>query len=58
MSEAAEGAGAGAGAARAYDIRQVLNALPHRYPLLLVDRVAALIPGETIHAVKAVSFNE
>ncbi|GMM94007.1 3-hydroxyacyl-ACP dehydratase FabZ [Qipengyuania sp. MTN3-11] len=40
------------------DIRQVLKALPHRYPLLLVDRVRSLEKGERIHAVKAVSFNE
>ncbi len=44
--------------APAYDIRKVLNALPHRYPLLLVDRVQSLEIGERIHAVKAVSFNE
>ena len=42
----------------AYDIRKVLNALPHRYPLLLVDRVQSLTVGEEIHAVKAVTFNE
>lgn len=42
----------------AYDIRQVLKALPHRYPLLLVDRVRSLVHGERIHAVKAVTFNE
>jgi 3-hydroxyacyl-[acyl-carrier-protein] dehydratase len=54
-SEGAAGAGSGASA---YDIQQVLQALPHRYPLLLVDRVAALIPGESIHAIKAVTFNE
>ena len=40
------------------DVRQVLKALPHRYPLLLVDRVASLTKGEEIHAVKAVTFNE
>ena len=40
------------------DIRQVLKALPHRYPLLLVDRVRSLEKRERIHAVKAVSFNE
>ncbi len=45
-------------AAAAYDIRKVLEALPHRYPLLLVDRVESLTLGESIHAVKAVSFNE
>lgn len=40
------------------DIRQILKALPHRYPLLLVDRVRSMTLGERIHAVKAVSFNE
>lgn len=43
---------------KAYDIRRVLAALPHRYPLLLVDRVKSLDLGERIHALKAVSFNE
>lgn len=42
----------------AYDIRKVLKALPHRYPLLLVDRVKSIVLGERIHAVKAVTFNE
>ena len=41
-----------------YDIRKVLAALPHRYPMLLVDRVESITLGESIHAVKAVSFNE
>jgi 3-hydroxyacyl-[acyl-carrier-protein] dehydratase len=45
-------------AAPAYDIRKVLAALPHRYPLLLVDRVKSIELGERIHAVKAVTFNE
>jgi len=40
------------------DIVGVLKALPHRYPLLLVDRVAELVPGERIVGIKAVSFNE
>ncbi len=44
--------------ATAYDIHKILKALPHRYPLLLVDRVKSLELGERIHAVKAVSFNE
>ena len=42
----------------AYDIARILKALPHRYPMLLVDRVAELNPGEDITAIKAVSFNE
>ena len=41
-----------------YDTAKVLAALPHRYPMLLVDRVVDLKLGEEIHAVKAVSFNE
>lgn len=41
-----------------FDIMKVLEALPHRYPLLLVDRVRSLEKGERIHAVKAVTFNE
>lgn len=42
----------------AYDIHKVLKALPHRYPLLLVDRVKSMTLGERIHAVKAVTMNE
>jgi 3-hydroxyacyl-[acyl-carrier-protein] dehydratase len=57
MSEDTPGKGA-AGAAPAYDIVKILGCLPHRYPLLLVDRVMTLEIGERIHAVKAVSFNE
>lgn len=44
--------------ARSYDIAGILKALPHRYPLLLVDRVVSLEIGARIHAVKAVTFNE
>ena len=57
MSEGSGERGAAA-APVAYDIQRILAALPHRYPLLLVDRVVRLTVGETIHAVKAVSFNE
>jgi 3-hydroxyacyl-[acyl-carrier-protein] dehydratase len=40
------------------DIRAVLAALPHRYPMLLVDRVEEIIIDHSIRATKAVSFNE
>ena len=40
------------------DIRRVMAALPHRYPLLLVDRVERLVPDRSITAIKAVSMNE
>lgn len=41
-----------------YDIAKVMAAIPHRYPLLLVDRVERLTIDESIHAVKAVTINE
>ena len=40
------------------DIGQVMAALPHRYPRLLVDRVEDLILDTSITAIKAVSMNE
>jgi 3-hydroxyacyl-[acyl-carrier-protein] dehydratase len=40
------------------DIRRVMEALPHRYPMLLVDRVEELVLNERIVAIKAVSINE
>ena len=40
------------------DIRRVMAALPHRYPMLLIDRVEELIPHKRIVAIKAVTINE
>ena len=40
------------------DVRRVMAALPHRYPMLLVDRVEQILPGQSITAIKAVSMNE
>ena len=40
------------------DIRRVMAALPHRYPMLLVDRVERIVPDQSITAIKAVSVNE
>ncbi|MDB5862012.1 MAG: fabZ [Ramlibacter sp.] len=39
------------------DIHQILKKLPHRYPILLVDRVLAM-DGKTIKALKNVTINE
>ena len=41
-----------------YDVRRVMAVLPHRYPMLLVDRVEELVVDERICAVKAVTVNE
>lgn len=35
-----------------------MAALPHRYPMLLVDRVEQIIPDQSITAIKAVTMNE
>jgi UDP-3-O-[3-hydroxymyristoyl] N-acetylglucosamine deacetylase / 3-hydroxyacyl-[acyl-carrier-protein] dehydratase len=40
------------------DIQGIIEILPHRYPLLLVDRVLELQPGRRVVAIKNVSVNE
>ncbi len=40
------------------DIHQILKMLPHRYPILLVDRVLELEKGKYIKAIKNVTINE
>ena len=40
------------------DIHQILRRLPHRYPILLVDRVLELEKGKRIRALKNVTINE
>ena len=42
----------------AYDIKKIMEFLPHRYPFLLVDRVIELVPGDKIIALKNVTINE
>ena len=45
-------------ASTALDIRRVMAALPHRYPMLLVDRVEQIEKDVSITAIKAVTMNE
>jgi 3-hydroxyacyl-[acyl-carrier-protein] dehydratase len=40
------------------DIHQILKKLPHRYPMLLVDRVISFEKGVRILALKNVTINE
>jgi len=40
------------------DIHEILKILPHRYPLLLIDRVLELQRKERIVAIKNVTINE
>jgi 3-hydroxyacyl-[acyl-carrier-protein] dehydratase len=42
----------------ALDIHDILKILPHRYPLLLIDRVLELKRKERIVAIKNVTINE
>lgn len=40
------------------EIEEILELLPHRYPMLLVDRVTEVKLGESIKAYKNITFNE
>jgi len=40
------------------DTVQITEALPHRYPFLLIDRVTSCVVGESITAIKNISNNE
>lgn len=43
---------------KSVDIMRIKEMIPHRYPFLLVDRVDAIIPGESAIGVKNVTINE
>src|ERR1700751_3590195 len=40
------------------DINEIKSILPHRYPMLLVDRIVETEPGKRIVGIKNVSANE
>ncbi len=40
------------------DISEILRALPHRYPFLLVDRIVEMEPDKRIVGIKNVTINE
>lgn len=40
------------------DIKQIMQMIPHRYPLLLVDRLLEFTPGVSAVGLKNVSMNE
>jgi 3-hydroxyacyl-[acyl-carrier-protein] dehydratase len=41
-----------------YDIARIMQAIPHRFPFLLVDRVVDIVPNESAVGIKNVSINE
>lgn len=40
------------------DAIRIMELLPHRYPFLLIDKITACQPGESITALKNVTINE
>lgn len=40
------------------DVRGIMNKIPHRYPLLLVDRILECDPGKSAVGLKNVTINE
>ena len=43
---------------RTIDLQGILDLLPHRYPILLVDRILDFEPKQWIRGLKNISFNE
>jgi 3-hydroxyacyl-[acyl-carrier-protein] dehydratase len=46
------------GSVGAYDIGRIMQAIPHRFPFLLVDRVVDIVPNASAIGIKNVSINE
>jgi len=41
-----------------FDIREIMNTLPHRYPFLFLDRIVEWEPGVRVVGIKNVSIDE
>ena len=50
--------GDASGDGRNLDIEQIKQLIPHRYPFLMIDRIADLIPDVSAVGIKNVSINE
>ena len=46
------------GVGRTVDIMQIMAAIPHRYPFLMIDRMVEVVTGESAIGIKNVSINE
>ena len=44
--------------AKTIDIKEIQQLIPHRYPMLLVDKVVDYEEGKWLHGIKNVTFNE
>ena len=43
---------------KSLNIQDIMKMIPHRYPILLVDRVIDMVPGESATGIKNVTMNE
>ena len=41
-----------------FDVMQIMEMIPHRYPFLLVDRITECVPGKYCKGYKNLTFNE
>ena len=41
-----------------FNLKEISDILPHRYPFLLIDKIQSLIPGESVTALKNITINE
>ncbi len=41
-----------------YNIQEIMDFLPHRYPFIMIDRILEIVPDEKIAALKNVTINE
>jgi 3-hydroxyacyl-[acyl-carrier-protein] dehydratase len=49
---------AASGSVEAFDIAQIMRAIPHRFPFLLVDRIVDVVKNVSAVGIKNVSINE
>ncbi len=40
------------------DVNRIMQMIPHRYPILMVDRILEFVPGERVVGLKNVTINE
>ena len=44
--------------AEVLDIKRIMHAIPHRYPMLMIDKVVDVVPGNSAVGIKNVTVNE
>lgn len=43
---------------KSYDIKQIQEIIPHRYPFLFIDKIEEVIPGKSAIGIKNITMNE